>query len=1055
MSQYIPGIVQYVPQVQPYRPDLNFYQQVLQTKQAQYKAGYDQLSGLYGNLLESPMLRTENIDLRNKFFNEISAEISKISSMDLSLPQNVEAASKVFQPLIDNKYIMKDMAYTKQAYGQLRRADEFRNCTDEKKCGGKYWEGGVKAIQYQMGDFAKSGAEESIGFSAPRYTPAVNVAEKAMKFAKDMGFNMQTVSFSPDGRYKITTKNGQEMIPSLTDAFLATFQNDQAARDYYTTRGYLYRKDFIDQNTATYGSEEAAESFYLDDMSKKLFETSQKSYGNTEKDIQTAKNKQTVYDQVISQRGIDPNDPNDQKIAADRNQAMVDQMISQAAGEQYKQTQEKVDPNTINIVGIEAKRQRIDGAIADAFFTNDLASSAENYAMLTMEQEVVEDKYALSQFDHSLALSRMYAQHKYDVAEMGVKYEYDLELEKVKTANDILAKTYGEGANGGTFEGQSSNPFSNNYAPDPGGTGKGGVALEGDLMKADETTFTGSGDNMTQSLEAYAKTVNQELNNILNSNDGVTLPKSGITVTPQLKAWAKQKQTELFGRAQEVEEWVEDPKGLGMGGKIANWFLFEENEYKGYAPVKKMKGGYLDDKGNLLTLASVDDFTSSPNNGWFQLGQKLDNFSNDPYTAAVLGDSVEIRGTKGGFNQAEKTYFAHLDQLNKNKETIHTATIAGSAFENSLFKGMMNPEYSKKAMGMLYSQGKHMTEAEFVNEYTKNRPNAGTELDYGTGMLGQPVKNENLYRDEAEQLYKQYKEKYERIYNRAENAEIKNISASEYVPLQYGVIPSTSGAGVEAMPISVKGVDSAYRGDLGAKDFIGLYNNLGALPSAKFYDADGRDITKELLDDESADADKSKVGLDLIYSHMMSGKKKTDSDRARFDMTIHPIIGNTANKVGFTIKYDREFLENNQGNEKNPKALRDNNGIVTIVMDAEDASKIPVYQRLKKGPYQIQMDAYKSVTINQYDKAGNIKITPSRITATGYNASGTLNYLDETGTVRQMAYNVESNPDQSADTFGQQQEALLRQHYQDMTNTIEEFRRLNPNIIKDPNMLME
>ena len=147
MSQYIPGIVQYVPQVQPYRPDLNFYQKVLETKQAQYKAGYDQLSSLYGNLLESPMLRSENIDLRNKFFNQISADIAKVSSMDLSLPQNVEAASKIFQPLTDNKYILKDMAYTKQAYGQLRQADNFRNCTNEKECGGKYWKGDKESLR--------------------------------------------------------------------------------------------------------------------------------------------------------------------------------------------------------------------------------------------------------------------------------------------------------------------------------------------------------------------------------------------------------------------------------------------------------------------------------------------------------------------------------------------------------------------------------------------------------------------------------------------------------------------------------------------------------------------------------------------------------------------------------------------------------------------------------------------------------------------------------------------------------------------------------------------
>lgn len=75
-----------------------------------------------------------------------------------------------------------------------------------------------------MQDFSKSAAEESLGFSAPRYTPAVNVAEKAMKFAKDMGFNMQTVSWTPDGRYQVTTKNGTQMIPSLTNALLLHFR---------------------------------------------------------------------------------------------------------------------------------------------------------------------------------------------------------------------------------------------------------------------------------------------------------------------------------------------------------------------------------------------------------------------------------------------------------------------------------------------------------------------------------------------------------------------------------------------------------------------------------------------------------------------------------------------------------------------------------------------------------------------------------------------------------------------------------------------------------------
>jgi len=101
MSQYIQGVVDYIPMIQPFQPDFNLFQIVLQTKDAQYKAGYNKLSALYGTLLNSPMLREENVELRNTFFNNISSEIQKISSLDLSKTQNVEAAYKVFQPLVD------------------------------------------------------------------------------------------------------------------------------------------------------------------------------------------------------------------------------------------------------------------------------------------------------------------------------------------------------------------------------------------------------------------------------------------------------------------------------------------------------------------------------------------------------------------------------------------------------------------------------------------------------------------------------------------------------------------------------------------------------------------------------------------------------------------------------------------------------------------------------------------------------------------------------------------------------------------------------------------
>jgi hypothetical protein len=1052
MSQYIPGIVDYIPQVQPYKPNLNFYQQVLETKNAQYKEGYQQISNLYGNLLESPMLRSENIDLRNKFFNQISSEIAKISGLDLSLSQNINAAQQIFQPLVDNKYILKDMAYTKRAYAELNKAENFKNCIDEKTCGGKYWEGGVRAVQYQMADFAKSSAEDSLGFDAPRYTPAVNIGEKAMKFAKDMGFNMQTVSWSPDGRYKVTTKNGAQMIPSLTDAFLATFQNDQAARDYYNTQGYLSRKDFAYSNADIYGSEEAAESFYLEDMGKKLFDTSSAAYENTQKESQKAKNKQTVYDQVISQRGIDPNNSDDQQMAVDRNQALVDQMILQAAGDQYKQTQEKVNPTTINVIGLEAKRRRIDSAIADALFTNDLAMSAQNYAILTMEQTVDEDKYMLANYDHQLTLSRMKKQK-----------EYDIEVDNAKTANELLVKSYGEGANGGTFEGGSGNLSSNQYKPEPGGPGKGGAAVEADLQKTDESAFTTVTDDMLNGLNGYAKVVNGKLNSILNSEIGAVLipgdkNNPALKITPELKQWAKEKQLEIFGKAETRSEWVEDDSELGVGGKIANWFLPEKSEYKGYKEVKKTSGGYLDANGNLLTnFSEVEDFSDNSKNNWFKLGQKLNNFVNDPLTKSLFPTDDEIPTAAQNFNGKQSNYNSYLNQIKNNREAVHSATV--TSYGDALVKDLISPQHGAQALDKIYSEGRHLTEDEFINWYADNRPKMqkNTPYSYRFGMdTGEDgFYSYNDFKDEGKNLYKQYKERYEKIYNGASDvAEAgKDLSGTKFKPLQYTIQRTDTGSGVQGIP-HVISADSAYRGDLGPQDFLSIYPKLSALPSAKFYAADGRDITEDYLDDYEGSQEEAQKVLGLVYSHLTSGKKKTDADRARFDMVVHPVLGNDANTVGITFRLDAEFVEKNQGSAKTPQALRNSSGVYTVVMNKQDAEQLELFQRFKKGPYQMQMDSYGSVTIDQFGKAGTITVVPSDIYEGGYKAQGYLNYSSEDGSEEKLVYELESGPGHSADSFVPQQMELLRQLYIKTMNYSEATRKVNPNLIRNPNLLM-
>jgi hypothetical protein len=352
-----------------------------------------------------------------------------------------------------------------------------------------------------------------------------------------------------------------------------------------------------------------------------------------------------------------------------------------------------------------------------------------------------------------------------------------------------------------------------------------------------------------------------------------------------------------------------------------------------------------------------------------------------------------------------------------------------------------------------------MTEDEFINWYADNGPKniqkPYTSADYRFGTTPENY-SYGEFKTEARDLYKRYKETYEKIYNGASDVPPagKDLSKTKFKPLVYSVKRDDTGAGVEGMPMVIS-VDAAYRGDAGAQDFLSVYDNLSAVPSAQFYSADGRDITADYLDNSEGSADQAKKALGLMYSHLRSGKTKKDDDRARFKMSIHPIIGNDAEKVGITFNLDEEFLQNNQGNEKNAKALRNSGGVYTVVMNKEDAKKLQVFQRFEKGLDQIIMDSYGVININEYNKAGDISILPSTIYQDGYNASGFLNYYNDDGTQGQIAYNVASGPGQTADSFAKQQRRMLAEWDANLTRYSEVIRSTKPNLIKNGELLMK
>jgi hypothetical protein len=437
MASYLQGTTDYIPQIQPFQPDYNFLGNVLQAKQSKYDVAHKQLNKMYGTLLYSPMSREDNIQQRDNFLQAIDQDIKKMSGLDLSLQENVDAASSVFKSIYDNKAIVKDMTHTKQFQDQLQTAENYKNCLNQDDCGGGYWNEGVMAMKYRMDEYKKASASDAMNMAAPTYTPFINVAEKAVKYTEDLlknKFGVSTVNWSPDGKYIVTTLNGKNLTVPLYQLMQNQFAQDPKIQEMYNTQAYVNKKGYIAQNAERFGGDEAAaENDYInvvqqqvDLFKKQAVEQQQKTLG--------AQNTKLALEQKIKREGTTGTDD----LADSYKLADIDYTQLSQTANHYDQTAKMGTSIASAGDNIKIKSANVDAFVARSLMENAFREAAINVSNLTGETSVKEDPYAKSYYDHSLAMAKMDKEYQYKT-----KFEIDkarIDLMKAEAKGEYDAK---------------------------------------------------------------------------------------------------------------------------------------------------------------------------------------------------------------------------------------------------------------------------------------------------------------------------------------------------------------------------------------------------------------------------------------------------------------------------------------------------------------------------------------------------------------------------------------------------------------------------------------
>lgn len=495
MATYLPQVQDYIPQIQPFVPDYNFYTGAMTLKQGKYDSARKALSSLYGSLLNAPLTREDNTESRDKFFKMIDQDIQKISGMDLSLAQNVDSAKEVFNQLLDNKKIVKDMVWTKNFQGQVQRAQGFKNCVDPAKCGGMWWEGGERLLYYQYDEFKNATADEAMQMGIQDFIPAQDITKMALDLAK--AADLSVTKDINNGQWITTIKNGPLLIEPLNYLFTGSIANNPKVLEYYNAKAQLERKDFVYSNIEKYGTKAAAEEAYINLMAPII----EKSLGNWDKDVQG-------------------------KI--DNNNEKVDK-LNKAIKEAPPSTKSKLEEFRDKFLGVnEAYSATLDhatqasGSITIAVNNKKFTASMidRNVAYLTLGAEINQLSKVLAHKDYEetskanpYAMEAVQFRNRRLLEETNNKAKLEILKAKLK-ANDISVDDNEEGDINAALQKLNMQ-----------GSGEQNVFTQVSNIKGNATTNKGTDQEIAaRSYEQHSK-VRKEVSDIVNGNEEMILKK--------------------------------------------------------------------------------------------------------------------------------------------------------------------------------------------------------------------------------------------------------------------------------------------------------------------------------------------------------------------------------------------------------------------------------------------------------------------------------------------------------------------------------------------------
>ena len=991
------------------------------------------------------MLREPNKERRTQFFQDIDNEIKRLSGVDLSLPENIDQASKVFQPLINNDYFRRDLSYTKQYFAGKAKGQALKN-NPNKDSDERWWEEGDRAMDYQARDFANSSDDESLQFSNPSYTPFINTVDKLFAFAKE--YDINPVTPSKEGGFIVKTTNGTPAIPILQNIFSSVLSGDPRVKNMFTTQAYVNRKDFMVTNADQFGGDEyAAETQYLQD---KYNEVTKFYQDRNPKDQQTADRinteKKVLDERIKKNGGIDPDlDP---ELIALYQGVQADKQVQDSVLDKNKSALNETD--SLDLGGDrESVRRRLDNAVTYFLMDQAVDVAAKEWAYGKMDFEYKEDPFAVAAMNH-----------KYRLAEMATQFGYD----KAKILMELAAQ---EGAASARSPyGLSDHPLKGQGVridnPGLGGVANADLAVQNEnnqLLK----TNTDIAIDLTQ----------QTANAVLQYNNAILTDE---TSSQYEKDKAQQDLLAVFnGEFIQIQQpvktitenslnpfqllWGAIQSGFAMntpflpkplsGQPMYDWQ--KEIMVKGMLNVADGSGVDYETTTNVVT-GQHGLIQKQPDGSYALVDFKQNTALSEPGHADNYVNLTQ-RLQKYAETNVMTNFFAEgskdlLTTINNNSAAVMEYKKAIDGVQNVIV------ENNKKIAGALaqesgvdaWNAGRYFTpdnsrvktKAEFVASFIDAYKN-DTQHYPSTGEYSGGYEEGTIYTISNEERTEQMTEDANEMYDKLSEG-YSTLQRNPGANLGIDLIASEALAGVGGEnrlygTSTVYDFDGSVVGDdgfrLGAdfywKDFIRTTSSeaFKAQNGVKIMYGTGYDITASNYD-EAPDVTSASNAFNAFLSSAVStdwSKAANQEDRPHGRMSLHAVAANSGDKYALTIEPSMEWVTKHAGTKETPGVawelskmmVAGQKPAMTYFIDNDNAQS-SAFKQMQMSIPELIIETSKKYDLNSFSQYGG-GMTFQKNPTGGYVGMGYMNYMNADGKMGKERVTEIIMPGQDLDMF--------------------------------------